>query len=211
MGRISVYNHSSLPFHITARAHNRSFFKAPLEDVWQAFEGQLYFISFAYNVKVEAFLLMSNHFHLILSAPDGNLSVAMAWLMRETAREINRKSGSSNQVWGSRFYRSILKSEIYYGHAYKYLYRNAAQAGLCDDVLDYPYSTLRGLLGFAPLRIPTVDKFLFSWGEKRCLEWLNATVEPARWSAVAKALQKKEFKFPKDTSGKPSELEVEWL
>lgn len=168
-------------------------------------------MNFAFEVVVEAFLLMPNHYHLILSAPLGNMSEALAWVMRESAREMNRSAQSINQVWGSRFYRSLITSEVYYRHAYKYLYRNAVQAGLCENVLSYPYSTLRSVIGRDIVRIPTRDRCLDDFGWDSCLNWLNRGVSEENWEIVRRALKKSEFKLAKSKRGEACPLESSLL
>jgi len=65
-------------------------------------------------------------------------------------------------------------SAAYYKHAYKYIYRNPLEAGLCKRVEDYEFSSLRGLLGAAELRAPVIDNMDLIYGAQKMLAWLNA-------------------------------------
>lgn len=186
-------------YSITARCINKEWFSIPLSEVWKIMEDYLYFVSFGFNFKIKSFVLMSNHFHLILQAPDGNLSEGMRYFMRETSRQIGRESGRINQVYGSRFYRSMITSYHYYMHAYKYVYRNPVEAGICSSVVDYPYSTLNRILGRGILHIPLVqDEILFGSDLNLTLDWLETAPKPEEYESVRKALKKGIFSLPRD-------------
>ncbi|UOE99869.1 transposase [Bdellovibrio reynosensis] len=208
MGRQVFENHTELPYHITARCINKDWFSTDLHVIWDVMSRQLYFLHFAFNVKIHAFVLMSNHFHLIVRTPDANLSEAMRYFMRETSREITFLSGRLNQTYGSRFHRSLIGSPLYYLHAYKYLYRNPVTAGLCEKVEDYPFSSIQGLIGESWLDIPISEDE--NWGSLRTreenLKWLNTAPSIEQWDEVRKGLKKSTFQLS-PVNKQPSSLE----
>jgi REP element-mobilizing transposase RayT len=134
MPRAHPPHRTDCPYHITARTNNREWFGLDLGEVWKIFEEQLYFIHHGFDVQIHGFVLMSNHFHLLLSDPEGQMSAALRWLMTETARDINKKSNHKNHVYGQRHYRSLIESYHYYMHAYKYVLRNPVEVGACENV-----------------------------------------------------------------------------
>src|SRR5437868_8579917 len=99
---------AELPYHVSARTHSGIWFRSGPETTWHILCDYLYFVKFAFNLKIHSFVLMNNHFHLLVSTPDANLSKAMNYFMRESSKEINRLSGHENQVWGGRFYRTLI-------------------------------------------------------------------------------------------------------
>lgn len=167
--------------------------------IWEIMCRQLYFVNFAFNLRIHSFVLMGNHFHIIVRTPDANLSKAMGYFMRETSRDITGLSHRINQTYGSRFHRSLLVSPLYYMHAYKYVYRNPVAARLCSKVEDYQYSSLQGLIGNRWLEVPVSEDE--NWGSlvsrEKTLEWLNVAPVPEHWELVRAALKKKEFKLSK--------------
>jgi hypothetical protein len=131
--------------------------------------------------------------------------------MRETSRIITKSTGRINQTWGQRHYRSVIKNPHHYLHAYKYYYRNPVKAGICGRVEDYPYSTLRGLMGLQPLLIPVQEDLTLFSDVEGTLKWLNRTPTDAGWESVRKALRKSEFKLAKafgTNADNPLELEL---
>lgn len=211
MGRKIFFNHADLPYLITVRANNREWFHNDLTPIWRIMTQQLFFLHHAFDVRIHAFILMSNHFHCIVRTPQANLGSAMRFFMTETSRDINRIRGRINHAYGNRYHRSLLKSHHYYLHAYKYLYRNPVQAGICDKVEDYAFSSLPGLIG-QKLEIPISEDE--NWSSLQVAEetlmWLNRPTTDEKWQEVKKALSKSVFKFSAQ-SERGSSLEKELL
>jgi putative transposase len=202
------------PYHVTARCHNREWFELPLPQVWNVMENYLFLVSKLYEIKIHAFVLMPNHFHLLISTPSANLGETMRYFMRESSREINRLSGRINQTYGSRYHCSLVPSFHYYMTVYKYIYRNPVRASLCELVEEYPFSTLNGLLGQRPLFIPLADdQLIFSpQFSDSTISWLNQKTETGLDEEVRIALKRPTFSFSTDrNTGKPSVLESSLL
>lgn len=179
-----------------------------MQEVWQLMSIQLYFIRHAFDLEVLSFVLMANHFHLLVRAPQANLSTAMAFFMRETSRELARSSQRINMTYGGRFFRTSLTSHHHFLNAYKYVYRNPVQAGVVTRVEEYPWSTLPALIGLEHTTIPvTEDLTLFSDVEGT-LRWLNQDVCNEDWESVRNALRRKQFQLRKTPiSRRPNRLE----
>lgn len=191
---------TQLPFHVTARCINREWFRLPLPIVWRVFSDYLYFAHHAYGLSIYAFVLMSNHFHLLASASNGNFSKCMWYLMSEVAHEITRLAGRENQTFGSPHKPCLIDSDRYFLTAYRYIYRNPVEAKIVSRVEDYQFSTLHGLIGRSRLTIPIVqDGILFS-DLSDGLNWLNTKYGPGEKPAISKALNRKTFELPKDRS-----------
>jgi putative transposase len=190
---------AEFPYHVCARRINREGFLSPLPEVWAIMEDQLFFIHRAYEVKIHSFVLMSNHFHLLISTPHANLSSVMNHFSHVTSKILNFESGHSNQNWGSRNHQTLVRSYNHFCHVYKYVYRNPVQAGIVGQVEDYKFSTLPALLGKTKASIPLVeDTILFgSDGLESVLGWLNTAPEEQHYKDMKRALKRREFKLPK--------------
>ena len=189
---------ANFPFHIWARANNREWFGLPMEITWRIFSEQLYFIHHVYNVRIFNFVLMSNHYHMNVQTPEANLAEAMNHFQGEVSREIGRETGLINSILVCPYGRSVLRTTGKFQHSYKYTYRNSVKAGLVNQVEEYPYSTLRGLLGFRHLLIPCEPDVLLFDDVERTLKWLNEPYDTPEYErAIGRAMRKSEFKLPK--------------
>ena len=206
MARIIANKALLCPYHVSSRSNNREAFPLPLTKVWGIFENYLYLTKIGFNLKIHSFLLMDNHFHLIVSAPDENLSQALGYFLREVSKEIGRAAKVRNHQFGGRSFKCAITDYHYYMHAYKYLYRNPISAGLCDRVEDYEFSTLHGLIGKSRLVIPVEEDVLLFEDLEQTLMWLNSTPEISKMEAVKAALRRNEFKLPRNESGFASPL-----
>lgn len=183
-----------------------------MDTVWDIFSDYLFYLNRSFEVKIHAFVLMSNHYHLILSTPKLNLSEAMMNFVREVSRELNHHGNRINRTFAGRFFRSHIGTYHYYMNCYKYSYLNPIKAGLAEKVEVYKYSTLSGLLGNSFLQIPVEeDQLLFSGNLQRNLNWLNNIPSDEDLESIRLALKKKSFKLRKNASNQPNRLETELL
>lgn len=198
---------NSCPYNISARCHNREWFELPMNDVWQIFSDYLYCVHHAFDLQIHSFVLMSNHFHLIASTPNNNLPEVMNYFMREVSKSIARRTERINQIFGGPYHWSLLNSNHYYLCAYKYLYRNPVDAGLCEKVEDYIYSSLPGLLGNQRLIIPIKEDHHLFRDPEETLKWLNSSYPRHSKDEIKKALRRNQFAFSRTHKGFPNPLE----
>lgn len=189
---------SEHPYHVTARCTNKEWFKLPIKFVWSSFCDQLHFVSRGYGAEIHSFVLMNNHFHLILSTPFANIDKVMWHLMSQVSRELTEASGRINQTFGGPYYSSLIASHHHFLHAYKYVYRNPVEAGLSKTVEGYKYSTLNGLLGSSHLLIPVVEDTVLFGDPPGTLRWLNEAYRENEKSDIKTALTKRQFTLPKN-------------
>src|SRR5687768_41216 len=98
MPRRPVICNAEFPYHVTARCHNREWFDLPLDLVWNVMEDFLFLSQKMYSLRIHQFVLMPNHFHLVVSTPEGNISRSMQYFLSETSRQISTLSGRINQT-----------------------------------------------------------------------------------------------------------------
>lgn len=200
---------SEFPYHVSARCINREWFHIPLQNVWNIMSDQLYFVTHAYSARIHAFVLMQNHFHLLISTPEANLNQIMWNFMGETSRTLTRSSNRINQTYGARHSRSVIDSPHYFHHAYKYVYANPVRAGAAKTVESYRFSTLHGLLGKSPLTIPVVDDSILFSDVTQTMRWLNRPASQENWKLVQQAIRKTKFRLARARiTNKPTFLEV---
>jgi len=101
-----------------------------------------------FGVRIAAYCLMPNHYHLLLQTPSANLSRVMRHVNCVYTQRYNR----SRQVDGQLFrgYKSILVEEdSYLLELLRYIHRNPVRAGMCDSIMQYPWSSHHAYLSAA--------------------------------------------------------------
>jgi putative transposase len=99
------------------------------------------------RLKLLAFCLMPNHFHLVVS-PDGagDVSRWMHWLMTTHTHRHHLRYGTSGCVWQGRFKAFPIKHDGHLLTVMRYVERNALRAGLVERAEQWPWSSLVGRL-----------------------------------------------------------------
>jgi REP element-mobilizing transposase RayT len=64
-----------------------------------------------YGVQVHAYVLMDNHFHLLLQTPEANLSRAMQWLNVSRGVWFNRRPSRVGHLFQGRFKALIIEQD----------------------------------------------------------------------------------------------------
>lgn len=84
-----------------------------------------------FGVRVHAFALMPNHFHLLLEAGPLGLRGAMQFLQGQYSRWLNAERSWDGPVWRSRYTSRLIEDEPYLGHVLAYIHRNPVAARVC--------------------------------------------------------------------------------
>lgn len=93
-------------------------------------------------VRVLAYCLMPNHFHLVLwPAKDGGLSRWMQRLLTAQVRRYYRRSLGSGHVWQGRFKAFPVQSDAHLLTVLRYVERNPLRAGLVAQAQTWPWSS----------------------------------------------------------------------
>ncbi|MCM2277103.1 MAG: hypothetical protein NDJ89_03420 [Oligoflexia bacterium] len=197
MPRKDLIRSKNFPYHVTARANNREPFPLDLEKMWRISASESGLVTVLYGARIHAFVMMPNHFHMLVSTPDEDLGVVMNFFMSSVTRIANSAAGRSGHIFGGPYFRTLIQSSLYFAHALKYVYRNPVRAQLCNRVEDYAFSTLHGLLGQSHLPFPVfmtetlLDVGLPSEEPGSWLEWLNRPSPVEADEFIKKALRKK--------------------
>ncbi|MFN8791600.1 MAG: transposase [Bdellovibrionales bacterium] len=194
MPRTRNTQNTEYPYHILARTNDRQPFPCALEHAWVSYENALMFYSRAFSTRILAFVMMKNHFHLLMSTPEGNLSDFMKHFMKRTSEDIRISRGIRNHLYGDRYYATLIDRQSYFQNVIRYVYQNPLRAEVCNSVLDYPYSTLKGFLGLERMRIPIFDDFHFFDGLDQNLRWLDDISSPEDLEPIRYGLRQQVFK-----------------
>jgi len=132
-----------LPHHVVQRGNNKG---ATFYSQWDYafYLDSLAEASNKFCVDVHAYVLMTNHVHLLVTphSSDG-LSLMMQALGRRFVSYFNKKHGRTGTLWEGRFKCSVVDTDVYCLACYRYIELNPLRAGLVRNPVDYQWSSYR--------------------------------------------------------------------
>ena len=200
MPRKNLIRSSDHPYHVTARSHNQSWFPLPMPTLWDLCLENLEKAYQKHQVEIISFVLMSNHYHLMLKTPNANIDEFMYEFNKNLSLSIRQRTRQVNQVFGGRYKGCLIRSTKYFMNCYRYVYQNPLRAQITKKCEFYPYSSLFYLHQKIPFPIPLFDQVGFMDQQK--LDWLNQNLSETEKSAIKKGLKKTELRFLKTSSNR---------
>jgi len=130
-----------VPQHIIQRGNNCQVCFGGEEDM-HAYLNWLKEFSKKYLVDVHAWVLMTNHVHLLCTPQEeGAMSRMMQSIGRMYVRYYNYTYQRSGTLWEGRFKSSLIQSERYLLELYRYIELNPVRAGMVEEPSEYSWSS----------------------------------------------------------------------
>jgi putative transposase len=141
MPRKPRFHLPGVPVHLVQRGNNRepAFFDTA---DYQAYLRDLGEASRRYRVAVHAWVLMTNHVHLLATpARQDSLALMMQWLGARYVRYINHSYRRTGSLWEGRYKGCLVDSDRYLLTCMCYIELNPLRAGMVDSPADYRWSS----------------------------------------------------------------------
>ena len=109
------------------------------------------------RLRIAAFCIMPNHFHLAVEAENSTgLSSFMQWWLTSHVRRYHRFHGTSGHVWQGRFKSFPIQKDEHFLTVARYVLQNPVRAGLVKRACEWPWSSLsyRDLVDSWPVPAP---------------------------------------------------------
>lgn len=188
--RLTLANH---PHHVIQRGNNHQPIFATSAD-YQALLDLLEESGKKFDVAVHAYVLMSNHFHLLATpkTADG-LPKMMQAVGRSYVRYFNDSQGRSGTLWEGRYKSTLIQTERYLLACMAYIDLNPVRAGLVGAPQDYPWSSHLHYLGARQDRLVTPHALYWELGntpfarEAAYAELVQNGVNPVQQAALTEA------------------------
>lgn len=97
----------------------------------------------AYNAIFHTYILMNNHYHIILETPRSNLSRVMHYINTAYAAYFNAKHKRVGPLYQGRFKAILVQQDEYLHHLSRYIHLNPLRAGIAKSPLEYRWSSYR--------------------------------------------------------------------
>ena len=154
-------------YHVTTRGDRR---EAIYEDDTdrEQFLGVLGEVAECFNWHCHAYCLMSNHYHVVIGTPDGNLSKGMRQLNGVYTQWSNRRHRRTGHLFQGRFKAILVDADSYLLELTRYVVLNPVRAGMVRQARDWKWSSYRATIGeaTAPQWLQT-DGLLAQFGSRR--------------------------------------------
>ena len=99
-----------------------------------------------WHLRVAAFCLLSNHYHLLVQTPNANLSRCLRHIDGVYTQRFNRRHGYDGPLFRGRYKALLIEADPYLLQLVRYIHRNPLEAGLAKTLNDYPWSSHQGYL-----------------------------------------------------------------
>jgi putative transposase len=127
-------------YHILSRGNER-------RDIFSDNDDRISFLdtlgkmSDRFEIEVYAYVLMDNHYHLLLKTNKPNISKSMQWFGTTYTRHYNIKHKRNGHLFQGRFKSFLIENDEYLMLLSCYIHRNPLRAGIVGRLVDYPWSS----------------------------------------------------------------------
>jgi putative transposase len=141
MARLNRVSPIGVPQHIIQRGTNRQAIFAGESDM-RAYLGWLKEYSVKYDVDIHAWVLMTNHIHILCTPQiEKATSLMMQSIGRMYVRYFNHTYQRTGTLWEGRFKSCLVQSEQYLLSLYRYIELNPVRANMVNDPSEYSWSS----------------------------------------------------------------------
>lgn len=179
MARLPRLTLPGYPHHVIQRGNNRQAIFSAAAD-YQTLLDLLDENAHKFDVAIHAYVLMGNHFHLLVTPQtvDG-LPQMMQAVGRRYVRYFNDAQKRSGTLWEGRYKSTLIQTDRYLLACMAYIDLNPVRAGLVPQARDYPWSSHGHYTG------QRVDKLI----TPHPLYWALGNTPFAREAAYAELVQ----------------------
>lgn len=147
MARLPRLTVPGYPHHLIQRGNNRQAIFAAKAD-YETLLAMLDENARKFEVELHAYVLMSNHFHLLATpATQTGLPSLMQAVGRRYVRHFNQSQQRSGTLWEGRYRSTLIQADRYLLACMVYMDLNPVRAGISATAADYPWSSHHHYIG----------------------------------------------------------------
>lgn len=127
-------------YHVFSRGNDRADIFCSDKDRRKFLE-LLEILSERFAIEVHSYVLMDNHYHLLLCTLEPNLSRAMQWLGTTYTLYYNNRNSKTGHLFRGRFKSILVENDQYLMQLSLYIHRNPLRAGLVSRLAEFKWSS----------------------------------------------------------------------
>jgi REP element-mobilizing transposase RayT len=138
--------------------------------------------------RILAWVLMGNHYHLVVKTSSIPLWRSMLRLQSDVARGFNKRHRFLGRLWQSRYRARVIDTHDYFRQAVSYVHLNPVAAGIVTDPSEHPHCGHAEIIGGREARLVDVSSVLRGFDDglatdprDRYRSWVRQVAE-LRWS-----------------------------
>ena len=129
-------------YHVTSRGNEqKDIFKSDFDR--EKFLSYLVSASERYGAEIHAYCLMTNHYHMMLETPLGNLSQIMKHINSSYTSYFNIKHKRVGHLLQGRYKAILVQADAYAAELSRYIHLNPVRAGMVKFPEDYRWTSYR--------------------------------------------------------------------
>lgn len=191
MGRPLRIEYPEAFYHVTSRGNER-------KDVFKSQRDREKFLTYLqtatdrYGAAVHVYCLMSNHYHLLLETPEGNLSQIMRHINGAYTNYYNTKRNRTGHLFQGRYKAILVEADEYATELSRYIHLNPVRAKMVEEPEAYRWSSYRSYIG-----------------ESKAPEWLKTAFILRYFGSNGKVAEKEYQRFVHDLLVEESDYSVD--
>lgn len=151
-------------YHLYNRGNNRG-------DIFFERKNYLFFLQrvreyLSSDLLVIAYVLMPNHYHLLIQALTDNAAHAIQRFGISNTKAINKHYNRVGSLYQGKFKRKLVDTDTYLLYLSRYIHLNPVQAGLAQKAEDWEFSSYQDYLGIRNGKLPKPDIVLNQFDDR---------------------------------------------
>ncbi|MGA2151441.1 MAG: transposase, partial [Geobacteraceae bacterium] len=149
MGRPLRITYAGAHYHVTSRGSEQ-------KDIFKSRRDREKFLSYLessvtrYGAAIHAYCLMTNHYHLLLETPVGNLPEIMRHINGAYTNYYNTKRKRSGHLFQGRYKAILIEADEYLMELSRYIHLNPVRCGIVEKPEAHPWSSYNDYIGARP-------------------------------------------------------------
>jgi putative transposase len=126
-----------------------------------------------WDIKIAAYCLMPNHYHMLVQTPLANVARAMRHINGVYTQRFNKRHGGDGQLFRGRYKSILVDGNSYLLQLVRYIHRNPLKARLVDSLSKYTWSSHKGYLSTDDQWEWLNKEFIYKFLSKNKEEWIK--------------------------------------